>query len=171
MPIRVDMLDMQIRSSIMAVLLSLVGGALLHADPAHVSHVRLERHLKRWDAYVTVEHRDLNWQHFVDRLEFLDEEGRRIHLRRIEKPHGGRRFVVKVRDLDLPQGTRKLVVRAHDRVEGFDGGRTMTVDFTLPKGEGWEIVRIPWNDRYQYFLGEGRFMKTWRRVQAKPSVF
>jgi hypothetical protein len=157
---------------VLAIALSVVAPGALVADPAHVEFVRVERTVKGWRMTVTVAHRDVDWTHYVDRFEVRDPEGNRLAVRQMTGPHAGqKKFTEVLTGLQVPQSARELVVMAHDRVNGFREGRTVTVDFARTEGPGFAVVKRPWNERYQYFLGEEKFFRSWRGKLLAPTLF
>lgn len=157
---------MRLRPAVLALLTS---AALLPADPAHVSGVRLTRRpYARWEVVVALEHEDTDRRHFCDRLEALDQEGRRVFVghfydpipKDVEEDGPVRR---RLRVVTLGPEVTELSFRAHCKISGW-GGRSLEVDLARTQGPGYRIDQRGY--RYlDHFEGieKSDKVRTWRK--------
>lgn len=76
---------------------------------------------------VTISHNDEGWEHYVDKWEVLDGDGKVIGTRTLFHPHTGEpTFTRSLVGLKLPSTLHEVTVRAHCSVSGY-GGKTMAV--------------------------------------------
>ncbi|MEM9168775.1 MAG: hypothetical protein AAGC56_03900 [Pseudomonadota bacterium] len=81
-----------------------------------------------WRFAVTVRHADTGWDHYADRWEVLDPEGRVLGTRVLAHPHVDEQpFTRSLSGVVIPPTTPYVVVRAHDSVDGY-GGKTKRVE-------------------------------------------
>ena len=79
---------------------------------------------------VTVSHEDTGWEHYADRWEIVDGDGRILETRVLHHPHVNEQpFTRSLPGVEIPGHLNKLTVRAHDSVHGY-GGKVVSVDFT-----------------------------------------
>jgi hypothetical protein len=95
----------------------------------------------RWCIYTTVRHNDEGWEHYAVLWEVLDPEGKEIAWRALAHPHVEEQpFERDQCRVTFPRGITRFRVRAKCNVHGF-GGREVSVDLTVPEGEGFRVVR------------------------------
>ena len=79
---------------------------------------------------VTVAHDDTGWDHYADRWEILDGDGKILGTRTLHHPHVNEQpFTRSLSGITIPEHMTVVTVRAHDRVHGY-GGKTVSVDLT-----------------------------------------
>lgn len=85
----------------------------------------------RWRFDVSVEHADAGWDHYADRWEVLDLEGRVLGTRVLLHPHDDEQpFTRSLGGVKIPPGVDKVRLRAHDSVHGFGG---IEAEIELPR--------------------------------------
>lgn len=91
--------------------------------PANVVGVAMSRNLDQTiDLRVTIRSADKGPEHFCDRFEILDPEGRVLHVERIAQPHVNEQpFSVSLTNLRLPEGLERVTFRARMRPDGASG--------------------------------------------------
>lgn len=101
---------------------------VVSASPADVVGVAVkERGNGLFQFDVTVAHNDEGWEHYVDRWEILDGDGKVIGTRTLFHPHTGEpTFTRSLVGMKIPSSLREVTVRAHCSVSGY-GGKAMTV--------------------------------------------
>ena len=76
---------------------------------------------------VTVLHADTGWDHYADKWEILDPEGKVLGTRVLLHPHEDEQpFTRGLSGIHVPSVVKEVTVRAHDKVHGW-GGKTMTI--------------------------------------------
>lgn len=97
--------------------------ASLFAGKAHVKGVEVEREPgATYRFHVTVLHMDEGWNHYADRWQVLDMEGKVLATRKLYHPHVEEQpFTRSMSGIRIPEGTEKVRVRAGDLVHGFGG--------------------------------------------------
>ena len=79
---------------------------------------------------VTVAHEDTGWEHYADRWEILDGNGRILGTRTLHHPHVNEQpFTRSLTGVEIPGHIEGVTVRAHDRLHGL-GGKVVYVDLT-----------------------------------------
>ena len=99
-----------------------------------------------WTFYVTVSHPDRGWKDYADGWDVVTEDGSVLKpdvnspfTRLLLHPHEDEQpFTWSQSGTKVLKGTSVLTVRAHDIVDGF-GGKTVTIDLNVTKGENYEI--------------------------------
>lgn len=77
---------------------------------------------------VTISHDDKGWEHYVDKWEVLDSDGKLIAQRTLFHPHTDEQpFTRSLVGVKIPGSVKQVTIRAHDSVYGY-GGKTMTVN-------------------------------------------
>lgn len=121
-----------------------LGCSLAAAAQVEVVDVELVRHPQaRWELIVSLNHEDRDRNHFCDRLEGLDQDGKRIFqwyfyepkIKDVEEDGPVRR---RVRPVPLPSGVTQLILRAHCKLSGW-GRSGLVVDLSRKEGPGYRI--------------------------------
>ncbi|RTE66521.1 hypothetical protein EH243_07410 [Amphritea opalescens] len=82
----------------------------------------------RYDFSVTVNHADSGWDHYANRWEILDGDGKIIASRVLLHPHVSEQpFTRSLSGVEIPAGVTQVRVRAHDLVHQY-GGAELVVD-------------------------------------------
>lgn len=76
---------------------------------------------------VTVQHDDDGWDHYANRYEVLDKEGKILGTRVLAHPHSPEPFTRSLYNITIPEGTDKVILRAHDSVHKY-GGKEFTIE-------------------------------------------
>ena len=75
-----------------------------------------------WRFRVTLKHADEGWEHYADRWEILDENGKILATRVLVHPHVNEQpFTRGLSSVKIPPGTRSLTIRGHDKVHEYGG--------------------------------------------------
>ena len=117
-----------------ALTLVLLPGTQILANEADVLDVKVECSKKNVCNFdVTVKHADEGWDHYADRWEIRDSEGKRIATRTLTHPHDDEQpFTRSLEKVDIPEGLRKVTIRARDSRHNY-GGEEITVTIPKPK--------------------------------------
>ena len=84
-----------------------------------------------WSFSVTVKHDDEGWDHYADRWEVLDPDGKILGTRVLYHPHVGEQpFTRSLSGVEIPEGVKEVVVRARDSVHGY-GGKEAVVELSV----------------------------------------
>ena len=84
------------------------------ADEPKILSVNAEKSGMGWNISVEISHPDTGWDHFSDKWEILDIEGKVLATRDLSHPHVTEQpFTRTVSNVMLPDGTRIIHVRAH----------------------------------------------------------
>ncbi|MEJ2135059.1 MAG: hypothetical protein P8X86_07435 [Desulfofustis sp.] len=112
-----------------ACLAALSSSSLVHAGEADVIEARVDQNAAgTYDFSVTVQHADEGWNHYADKWEVLDDQGRVVATRVLHHPHVNEQpFTRGLTGVTLPGGRATYSVRAHDSVHDY-GGQEVTVD-------------------------------------------
>jgi hypothetical protein len=103
-----------------------------------------------WTFHVTVEHPDTGWQDYADGWDVLTPDGTVLKpdpespfTRLLLHPHETEQpFTRSQSGIVIPPDVTQVRVRAHDLVDGF-GGQEVSVDLSVPEGEGFEVETMP----------------------------
>lgn len=164
------------RTRLLVALLAAGAAAPLVADPAHVAGVKLVRRpYARYELFLRLEHEDQDQGHFVDRVDALDQDGKRVFFAQFYRPKPGdveedgpmrRRF----RDVPIPEGAVKLRFRAHCKLTGW-GGKELEVDLSRRTGAGYRLETR--ENRYLpdfEGLDQSPKLRTWRKRLLRDPV-
>ncbi len=115
----------------LSAILALHGAGAL-AGEADVVDIRVRAEGEgRWRFDVSVEHADAGWDHYADRWEVLDLDGRILGTRVLLHPHDNEQpFTRSLGGVEIPAGVTKVRLRAHDSVHGFGG---VEAEIELPR--------------------------------------
>lgn len=95
----------------------------VHAGEADILEVQVtcdEDRVCRFE--VTVEHEDEGWEHYADRWEVLDGEGKVLAVRKLAHPHVHEQpFTRSLDDVEIPEGVHEVTIRARDSVHEYGG--------------------------------------------------
>ncbi len=103
-----------------------------------------------WTFHVTVSHPDTGWDDYADGWDVVTPDGTVLKpdpespfTRLLLHPHEGEQpFTRSQSGIEIPRGVTRVSVRAHDIVDGF-GGREVTVDLTVGRGDDFEVSLPP----------------------------
>ena len=113
-------------------LIAVLASSLANAGEADVLNARVDCSPDRICVFhVTVQHADDGWDHYANRWEILDSDGKRIALRELAHPHDHEQPFTRSGTITISEGTHTVTVRAHDSVHEY-GGKQMSVE--LPSG-------------------------------------
>jgi len=71
---------------------------------------------------VTVKHADAGWQHFANRWDVVDPDGKVLGSRTLAHPHETEQpFTRSLQGVKIPEGVDQVTVRAHDSVHELGG--------------------------------------------------
>ncbi len=121
-----------IKGALAGLILILVSGTAIagEADALKVKAVR-DSSDDSWRFTVTVQHADEGWDHYADRWEVLDPDGRLLGTRTLLHPHVEEQpFTRSLGGVFIPETVTSVTVRAGDSVHDF-GGAEITVE--LPR--------------------------------------
>ncbi|MBQ0757662.1 MAG: hypothetical protein KBT66_03570 [Amphritea sp.] len=77
---------------------------------------------------VTVLHEDSGWDHYANKWEVLDPQGKVLSTRVLHHPHVGEQpFTRSLSGVRIESGVKSVTVRAHDLVHGY-GGKPFTIN-------------------------------------------
>ncbi len=76
---------------------------------------------------VTLNHQDTGWDHYADKWEVLDPDGKVLGERVLLHPHVDEQPFTRSTQVQIPDGVTRVTVRGHDKVHGF-AGKTAIVD-------------------------------------------
>lgn len=106
----------------------IITSSLTVAGEADVLEVKIE---KTDDGYLnvsaTVQHNDDGWDHYADRWEVLDMEGKILDKRVLRHPHTEAPFTRSILRARIPKGIGKIRVRAHDNVHEYGGKEVQAI--------------------------------------------
>ncbi|MEB8387069.1 hypothetical protein OO012_07515 [Rhodobacteraceae bacterium KMM 6894] len=84
------------------------------ADAPVVTEVSVHKEGMGWRFFVTLQHADTGWDHYVDVWDILDANGTVLATRKLHHPHVQEQpFTRSLGSVILPDGTREVFVRAH----------------------------------------------------------
>ena len=76
---------------------------------------------------VTVLHEDSGWDHYANKWEILDSQGKILGTRVLLHPHVGEQpFTRSLSGVRIESGVKSVTVRAHDLIHGY-GGKSFTI--------------------------------------------
>jgi len=83
---------------------------------------------KTYTFTVTVEHADKGWNHYADKWEVIDDNGKILGTRILHHPHENEQpFTRSLQGVVIPEKIKSVKIRAHDSVHEY-GGRTISVN-------------------------------------------
>jgi hypothetical protein len=78
-----------------------------------------------WRFQVTLKHTDEGWDHYADRWEILDQDGKILATRVLAHPHVNEQpFTRSLSSVRIPGNTSSVTIRGHDKLHGR-GGREL----------------------------------------------
>lgn len=81
-----------------------------------------------YEFYVTVQHEDTSWEHYVDRWEVIGPKGKVVGTRVLYHPHiGERQFTRSLRGVTIPAGVEHVIIRVHDKIHGYGRERLIAM--------------------------------------------
>jgi hypothetical protein len=100
----------------------------VYAGEADVVDVEVrKRGSNLYDFSVTVKHQDSGWDHYANRWEIVDEQGKVLGTRTLHHPHVDEQpFTRVLSGVVMPANIRTVILRAHDSVHEY-GGKHKTV--------------------------------------------
>lgn len=72
---------------------------------------------------VTIAHADEGWDHYADRWDVLDGNGRELGSRTLYHPHVEEQPFTRSLTLTIPDGVAEVFIQAHDSVHGLNPER------------------------------------------------
>lgn len=87
---------------------------------------------RRYYLSTTLKHADAGWEHYADRWDVLDENGKLIGQRILHHPHVNEQPFTRSLSLSIPAHVKKITVRGHDSVHG-DGPSSKVILLPKPK--------------------------------------
>jgi hypothetical protein len=78
---------------------------------------------------VTVKHEDDGWEHYANRWDVLNLDGKVLGSRVLAHPHDNEQPFTRSLTLNLPTEISVVIIRAHDSVHGLGG---TTLQLTIP---------------------------------------
>ena len=86
-----------------------------------------------WRFQVTLKHADEGWEHYADRWEILDQNGKVLATRVLAHPHVNEQpFTRGLSSVRIPENSSSLTIRGHDKVHGY-GGRELRMTWPAEK--------------------------------------
>ncbi len=70
----------------------------------------------RYRVNVTLSHADTGWDHYADRWDVLDENGKLLGSRTLHHPHVDEQPFTRSLTLTIPASVREITIVAHDSV-------------------------------------------------------
>lgn len=130
------------RIFILSVILLLGLSASVFAGEADVINVVMSESMDgTFYLDVTVKHADTGWDHFANWWRVTTEDGKELGRRVLAHPHVGEQpFTRELYDLKVPEGISIVIVEAHDMIHEY-GGKTVRVDMTKERGEGFRVIK------------------------------
>jgi hypothetical protein len=115
-----------------ALFLLLVLCTCSYAGEADVVDVEVrKRGSNLYDFSVTVKHQDSGWDHYANRWEIVDEQGKILGTRTLHHPHVDEQpFTRVLSGVVIPADIKTVTIRAHDSVHEY-GGKGKTVKLPL----------------------------------------
>ncbi len=115
--------DVKKMSAVIIILLVLTCSNLLFAGKADVLAVKVKKTGKNsYHFKVTVRHKDTGWEHYVNRWEILDSQGKILATRVLMHPHvKNQPFTRSLSKVKIPVNVYEVIVRAYDKVHGYGG--------------------------------------------------
>lgn len=96
----------------------------------------------QWAVNVTLKHADEGWDHYADRWQVIDGEGRVLGDRILHHPHVNEQpFTRGLSRVVIPTNTHVVYIRAHDSRHGWAKQRLL-VDLTQVRGDNL-LVKSP----------------------------
>jgi hypothetical protein len=81
---------------------------------------------------VTLKHGDKGWDHFADRWEVVDGEGKVLATRVLRHPHVDEQpFTRSLSGVEVPKALERVTIRGRDSVDGY-GGRELEIELKRP---------------------------------------
>ncbi len=104
-------------------LLSAVFLIPLLAQKADVIEAKVKKSFGgKYVAYVKIDHKDEGYEHFADRWEIFDQNGKRLTIRIIFSPTTEKETIESyLYGFAVPEGTKKLIFKAHCNKDGWGG--------------------------------------------------
>lgn len=114
--------------------------ALAYAGEADVLYVYIDEDAGYYDISVTVKHADTGFEHYANWWRVRTEDGRELAKRELGHPHVDEQPFERalIDAVKLPSEVKIIIVEAHDLLHGY-GGKTVRIDLSKPRGEGYEI--------------------------------
>ena len=82
---------------------------------------------RQFQIHVTLEHADTGWDHYANRWDVLDENGKLLGSRTLHHPHVNEQPFTRSLSLTIPAGVKQVTIVASDSVHG-DNEQTFTLE-------------------------------------------
>ena len=134
------MLRSAIITSMLFIITALASIAI--AGEADVVYVYLDENQGYYDISVSVRHADAGWEHYANWWRVRTEDGNELARRELGHPHEDEQPFERAlfNSVKIHPDVKVIIVEAHDMVHEY-GGRTIRIDLSTKKGEGYEIRR------------------------------
>ncbi len=119
------------KNYLMAVYLGVFLSINAFAGEADVVKASAEKIGSSYTFHVTVLHDDEGWNHYADKWDVMDPDGKILGTRTLYHPHVGEQpFTRSLNSVAIPKEIKHVIIRAHDSVHKY-GGKTVIV--IIPK--------------------------------------
>jgi len=107
-----------------------------------VVFVELDEQDGLYDISVTLRHADTGWEHYANWWRVRTEDGKELARRELGHPHVDEQPFERAlfNSIKIPAEVRIIIIEGHDLVHEY-GGKTIRIDLTRNKGEGYSIRR------------------------------
>ncbi len=103
-------------------LLMLCSMQAILAGEADVVRAKAECNQNTCNFYVTVRHDDKGWEHYADKWDILDSDGKLLATRTLYHPHENEQpFTRSLSNVEVPGDIHSVIIRAHDSVHEYGG--------------------------------------------------
>ncbi len=72
-----------------------------------------------WKVDVTLNHADVDMDHYADQWRVLTKEGKVLGVRELTHPHEDQPFTRSLKGIQIPNSIKLVYVEAHDKVHGW----------------------------------------------------
>ncbi|VGO18220.1 peroxiredoxin [Pontiella sulfatireligans] len=114
--------------------LALFLGLNAQANEVQIVNAKATKTSDTWTIAVTLNHADVDRQHFADSWRIVTKDGKVLGLRELGHPHKDQPFTRDLKNVQLPDSTTTVYIEAHDKVHGWSKER-----FELKLAEGLQV--------------------------------
>ncbi len=115
------------KSHFLSILLLVISNNIIASEVEVINVQSKSQGDQKYHFDVTLKHTDEGWDHYANRWEILDTQGKILATRTLSHPHVNEQPFTRSLTTKLPEHIKTIIVRGHDSVHKY-GGEGITVN-------------------------------------------